>query len=57
LLEGLGGEKDRWIDCLEEVENNLATVVPDVLLSAAIVAYLGAFTQTYRQIAIDSWLC
>ena len=38
------------------MENSLATVVPDVLLSAAIVAYLGAFTQNYRQIAVDSWL-
>ena len=44
MLEGLGGEKERWIDCLEEVETNLTTIVPDVLLSAAIVAYLGAFT-------------
>ena len=38
------------------METNLTTIVPDVLLSAAIVAYLGAFTQNYRQIAIESWL-
>ena len=55
LLEGLGEEKERWILSLEEVENSLATIVPDMLLSAGVIAYLGSFTQTYRKIAVDSW--
>ena len=56
LLEGLGGERERWADSLDEVESNLTTIVPDVLLSSAIVAYLGAFTQNYRRLVLDSWL-
>ena len=34
----------------------MTTIVPDVLLAAAAIAYLGAFTAKYRKQAIDSWL-
>ena len=34
----------------------MTTVVPDVLLSAAVIAYLGQFTQNYRKQAVESWL-
>jgi len=44
LLSGLGGEKDRWLISLEEIEVKLTTVVPDMLLAAGVVAYLGSFT-------------
>ena len=56
MLSGLGGEKVRWEISLLEIEDKLTTVVPDMLLSAAVVAYLGAFTKLYRKEAIDSWL-
>ena len=56
LLSGLGGEKERWLISLEDIEHKLTTVVPDVLLSAAIIAYLGSFTQNYRRQAVESWL-
>ena len=56
LLSGLGGEKERWLISLEDIEQKLTTVVPDVLLSASMIAYLGVFTQTYRRQAIESWL-
>lgn len=41
---------------LEEIEHKLTTVVPDVLLSASVIAYLGSFTQAYRRQAVESWL-
>lgn len=44
LLTGLSGEKDRWLISLEDIEKKLTTIVPDVLLSAAMIAYTGAFT-------------
>ncbi|KAG7268093.1 LOW QUALITY PROTEIN: hypothetical protein CRUP_011869 [Coryphaenoides rupestris] len=50
LIGGLGGEKSRWSETalsLGELYNNLTG---DVLISSAIVAYLGAFTSSYRQI-------
>lgn len=56
LLSGLSGEKERWLVSLEELEQKLTTIVPDVLLSAALIAYMGAFTQNYRKQAEESWL-
>ncbi len=50
LIGGLGGEKTRWSETaynLGELYNNLTG---DILISAAIVAYLGAFTSSFRQV-------
>lgn len=44
LLSGLSGEKERWLVSSEEIEVKLTTVVPDMILSSAIIAYLGSFT-------------
>lgn len=56
LLVGLSGEKDRWLISLEDIEVKLNTIVPDVLLAAATISYLGAFTKKYRKQAVESWL-
>ena len=51
LIGGLGGEKTRWSEMafnLGELYNNLTG---DILISAGIVAYLGAFTSSYRQVS------
>ncbi|XP_066541990.1 dynein axonemal heavy chain 7 isoform X2 [Hoplias malabaricus] len=56
LIGGLGGEKTRWSETalnLGELYNNLTG---DILISAAIVAYLGAFTSSYRQVATEEWI-
>lgn len=56
LIGGLGGEKTRWSETalnLGEVYKNLTG---DILISAAIVAYLGAFTSSYRQVCAHA-LC
>lgn len=50
LIGGLGGEKTRWNEMafsLGELYNNL---IGDILISAGVVAYLGAFTSSYRQV-------
>ncbi|CAB4020579.1 dynein heavy chain 3, axonemal-like, partial [Paramuricea clavata] len=49
LLKGLGGEKSRWVQCAEELGDTYNNIVGDVLLSSAIVAYLGPFTVEFRQ--------
>jgi dynein heavy chain len=46
----LGSEKARWKIQISELENTYSSIVGDVLLSSAIVAYLGAFTSDYRQV-------
>nr|XP_055071765.1 dynein axonemal heavy chain 7 [Misgurnus anguillicaudatus] len=56
LIGGLGGEKTRWSETafnLGQLYNNLTG---DILISAAIVAYLGAFTSSYRQRATEEWI-
>ncbi|XP_067372006.1 dynein axonemal heavy chain 7 isoform X2 [Channa argus] len=56
LIGGLGGEKTRWSELafsLGELYNNLTG---DILISAGIVAYLGAFTSSYRQKQIEEWM-
>lgn len=34
---------------MEMLEQKIVTIVPDVLLSAAMIAYLGPFTSSYRR--------
>ncbi|XP_029937135.1 dynein heavy chain 7, axonemal [Myripristis murdjan] len=56
LIGGLGGEKTRWSEAafnLGELYNNLTG---DILISAGIVAYLGAFTSSYRQCQTEEWI-
>lgn len=50
LISGLGEEKARWSTQTKELENTYSNIVGDVLLSSAVVAYLGAFTSDYRQV-------
>ncbi|NWI88768.1 DYH7 protein, partial [Pitta sordida] len=55
LIGGLGGEKSRWdkaaIDLQEEYDN----LTGDVLISAGVIAYLGAFTAGFRQECTKDW--
>jgi len=55
LLEGLSGEKERWIASLQQVEENLKTIVPDMLLCASMIAYLGPYSQNYRNNMAANW--
>ena len=50
LISGLGGEKARWMTQIKELEHTYDHIVGDVLLSSAIIAYLGSFTMDYRQV-------
>ena len=50
LIGGLGGEKNRWTENARVLGDNYFNVTGDVLLSAAVVAYLGAFTVKFRQV-------
>ena len=56
LIGGLGGEKDRWGEAaknLNEVYNNLTG---DMLISAGVIGYLGAFTMTFRDQLTGAWV-
>ena len=52
LLGGLGGERDRWSQVATELGERYINLTGDVLISSGVVAYLGAFTSTFRQVRI-----
>ncbi|XP_069141245.1 dynein axonemal heavy chain 3-like isoform X4 [Argopecten irradians] len=55
LISGLGGEKDRWTQNVEDLSETYDNIVGDVLLSASVVAYLGPFILDYRQECVKEW--
>ncbi|XP_059095302.1 dynein axonemal heavy chain 3-like [Tigriopus californicus] len=55
LIQGLGGERDRWREMAAQLGERLLNITGDVLLSAGTVAYLGAFDSVYRLKIIDEW--
>ena len=57
LIGGLGGEKTRWTDSAESLAKQYINITGDVLLSAAVVAYLGAFTVDFRLVSAHAHHC
>ena len=55
LIGGLGGEKDRWTDSARMLGELFVKLTGDVLLGAGVVAYLGAFTVSYRNSCLHEW--
>ncbi|CAB4481707.1 unnamed protein product [Rhizophagus irregularis] len=55
LLESLSSEKERWESGSQAFETQMGTIVGDVLLSAAFLAYGGYFDQQYREILVNKW--
>lgn len=47
LIGGLSDEKTRWKESSEELDAKLGNLVGDVLISSAVIAFLGAFTASY----------
>lgn len=55
LIGGLGGEKVRWAKSIELGDKLLVNVVGDIVVSAGTVAYLGPFTEEYREALRTTW--
>ncbi|XP_049921653.1 dynein axonemal heavy chain 12 [Epinephelus moara] len=55
LIGGLGGEKTRWSKAADDLQNTYDNLTGDVLISAGVIAYLGAFTAGFRQECTKSW--
>jgi dynein heavy chain, axonemal len=55
LLGGLGGEKTRWIKTVASLKGDLLNIVGDVIVAAGGIAYLGAFTASYREDQEKQW--
>ncbi|KAM3869140.1 dynein axonemal heavy chain 12-like [Diretmus argenteus] len=55
LIGGLGGEKTRWSEAANDLQETYDNLTGDVLISAGVIAYLGAFTAGFRQDCIRTW--
>ncbi|KAL6119092.1 dnah12 [Pungitius sinensis] len=55
LIGGLGGEKTRWSKAADDLQNTYDNLTGDVLISAGVIAYLGAFTAGFRLDCTRSW--
>ncbi|KAK9719430.1 dynein heavy chain [Basidiobolus ranarum] len=55
LLDSLSSEKERWEQGSQTFETQMGTIVGDVLLSSAFLAYGGYFDQQYREILFQKW--
>ncbi|OUM67642.1 hypothetical protein PIROE2DRAFT_4933 [Piromyces sp. E2] len=55
LIGGLGGETTRWTEASKKYGSLLETITGDALLASAMVSYLGAFTSSFRQEAVNDW--
>ncbi|RXG59106.1 hypothetical protein Avbf_01107 [Armadillidium vulgare] len=55
LIGGLGGERGRWSEAAHELSEQLEHIVGDVMVSAALIAYLGPFTVEIRKVCLEKW--
>jgi len=56
LIGGLGGEKDRWTEEAARLGLQYINLTGDMLISAGVVGYLGAFTTAFRTRVIGNWV-
>jgi dynein heavy chain 1 len=56
LLESLSSERARWESGSATFDAEMSTIVGDVLLSAAFLAYGGFFDQQYREGMWNEWM-
>ncbi|CAL4067976.1 unnamed protein product, partial [Meganyctiphanes norvegica] len=55
LIKNLSIEQDRWASSSDTFKSQMSTIIGDVLLSAAFIAYGGYFDQHQRQILLSDW--
>lgn len=53
LTSGLSEEAVRWQATADQLQAQIGLLVGDVFLSAACIAYFGAFTGSYRWVCVD----
>ncbi|EMC91770.1 hypothetical protein BAUCODRAFT_126763 [Baudoinia panamericana UAMH 10762] len=55
LLNSLSSERSRWEASSTTFETQMTTIIGDILLSAAFLAYSGLFDQQYRRAMLEDW--
>lgn len=56
LLDSLSSERSRWEDGSRSFETQIGTLIGDVLVAAAFLAYSGLFDQQFRKAMTEDWL-
>lgn len=56
LINSLAKEKTRWKALSEELSIDLVNLTGDILVSAGLIAYLGAFNSLYRDEILAIWV-
>lgn len=57
LTSGLSGERIRWRDSSERLQQQMNGLLGDMLLSVGYLNYMGAFTAAYRgKIRESMWI-
>ena len=56
LIEKLSDEKKSWKSSLIVMKESRENLVGDILICSGIIAYLGVFTQFYRDDCIKNWI-
>eukprot|EP00798_Chlamydomonas_sp_ICE-L_P020336 gene20336-27098_t len=56
LITGLGGEKTRWTEVAGQLGIKYTNLTGDMLISAGVISYLGAFTMAYRDSVVAKWV-
>nr|P0C6F1.1 RecName: Full=Dynein axonemal heavy chain 2; AltName: Full=Axonemal beta dynein heavy chain 2; AltName: Full=Ciliary dynein heavy chain 2 [Mus musculus]CAI52011.1 dynein, axonemal, heavy chain 2 [Mus musculus] len=57
LVSGLAGEKARWEETVQGLEEDLGYLVGDCLIAAAFLSYMGPFLTNYRDEIINQiWI-
>jgi dynein heavy chain len=55
LVSSLASEKADWRIRKDELKKYSANILGDILISSGIIAYLGAFTKSYRTEIVNAW--
>jgi dynein heavy chain 1 len=56
LLESLSSERTRWEEGSKSFETQISTLVGDVIVAAAFLAYSGLYDQQFRKNMMEDWL-
>ncbi|KAI8907759.1 dynein heavy chain and region D6 of dynein motor-domain-containing protein [Powellomyces hirtus] len=56
LTTALADEQIRWAESVERLNQQIEDLVGNIFLSAACVAYFGAFTSTFRGELVAGWI-
>jgi len=55
LIASLGGEKNRWMQCVHNLQMNYDCLLGDMLFSCGIIAYMASYNTSFRDEILAKW--